>query len=203
MARQLPPSAAIEGLRQNLRYSLRTLGKSPGFTAVAVLTLALGIGANTAIFSVVNAALLRPLPYREPGRLITLGETRDRAIDTRQTSYPDYQDWIRTAKSFESLAGFSGGLFAMQAGSEPENIFSAQVTPDFFRTLGVKPLLGRDFVEADQRKDDPPVAILSHPMWRTEFGGDPWEPCPKPSFSPCLTCAAPASAFRYSDSCAP
>lgn len=156
---------------KNLRYSFRTLAKNRGFTAVAVITLALGIGANTAIFSVVYAALLRPLPYREPDRLITLSEARDRAADSQRSSYPDYQDWIHTAHSFESIAGYSGDAFTMQAGDEPKNTFAAQVTPNFFSTLGIRPAVGRDFVEADFQQKVPRVAILSHALWQAQFGG--------------------------------
>jgi hypothetical protein len=94
---------------RNLRYGSRMLRKSPGFTAVAILTLALGIGANTA-FLVVYSALLRPLPYRQPERLFTLGEGRRQFADSPQASYPDFLDWTRTAKSFESMAGYSGRI---------------------------------------------------------------------------------------------
>ena len=96
---------------RNLRYGSRMLRKSPAFTTVAILTLALGIGANTAIFSVVYSALLRPLPYRQPDRLFTLGEGRRQFAYSQQASYPDFLDWTRTAKSFESIAGYSGDAF--------------------------------------------------------------------------------------------
>jgi predicted permease len=157
---------------KNLRYSFRVLGKSPGFTVVAVLTLALGIGANTAIFSVVYAALLRPLPYLQPQQLVTLAETRHQNTNSNEASYPDFLDWKRTAKSFQSFAGFAGDAFTLSAGGEPKNTFAAQVTPNFFSTLGVKPMLGRDFVDGDVQADFPQVAILSHGLWQAEFGGD-------------------------------
>ena len=101
------------------------LRKNPGFTAVAILTLALGIGANTAIFSVVYAALLRPLPYQEPERLFTIGEARRQFTQSAQSSYPDYVDWTRTAKSFDSIAGYSGDAFTLVTGGEPKNTFAA------------------------------------------------------------------------------
>lgn len=163
-------------LSQNVRYALRTFLKSPGFTFVVVLTLALGIGANTAIFSVVYAALLRPLPYREPSRLFTLGESRTQHVistEIADTSYPDYLDWKRTAKSIQSFAGYSGDAFTLTGNGEPKIIFAAQVTPSFFSTLGVKPAMGRDFFDGEMQPDGPPVAILSYAFWRSEFGGDP------------------------------
>ena len=162
---------------QNLRYAIRTLRNNPGFALVVVLTLALGIGANTAIFSVVYSALLRPLPYREPGKLFHFGESRiqnDNSTNGAQASYPDYLDWKRTAKSVQSFAGYSGDAFTFSANGEPKNTFALQVTPNFFSTLGVRPALGRDFLENEmQVEDDPHVTILTDAFWRTEFGADP------------------------------
>ena len=163
-------------LTQNLRYAMRALWNSPGFTLVVVLTLALGIGANTAILSVVYSALLHPLPYRDPGKLFHLGESRsqsDNSANGAQASYPDYLDWKRTAKSIQSFASYSGDAFTLSANGEPKNIFAAQVTPSFFSTLGVKPALGRDFLDGEMREDGPPVTILTDGFWRTEFGADP------------------------------
>jgi putative ABC transport system permease protein len=162
-------------LQQNLRYAARFLRKSPGFTLVIVLTLALGIGANTAIFSVVYAALLRPLPYQRPSELLFLGESRDQYpnIDSAQASYPDFQDWKRAARSFQSLAGYSGDGFTFEAGGEPKLTIATQVTPNFFATLGVKPALGRDFLDNEDQPDGPHIAILSDRFWRSEFGANP------------------------------
>jgi len=160
---------------QNLRYAMRILSKSPGFTLVVVLTLALGIGANTAIFSVVYAALLRPLPYGDPTQLLFLGENRSQLetnIVATQVSYPDFQDWKKRAKTIQSFAGFSGDAFTIEAGGEPKNTFAAQVTPNFFSTLGVRPVLGRDFLDGEDQGDGPHVAILSDGFWRSEFGAD-------------------------------
>ena len=162
-------------LTQNLRYAVRALWNSPGFTMVVVLTLALGIGANTAIFSVVYSALLHPLPYRDPGKLFHLGESRsqsDNSANGAQASYPDYLDWKRAAKSIQSFAAYSGDAFTLSANGEPKNTFAAQVTPSFFSTLGIKPALGRDFLEGEMREDGPPVTILTDAFWRTEFGAD-------------------------------
>ena len=163
-------------LKQDFRYGLRMLRKSRGFTAVAVITLALAIGANTAIFSALYPALLRPLPYRQPDRLVTLGENRPQLPCCSYTSsYPDYLDWKQTAKSFASLAGFADDSFVLTGNGDPKTIYSAMVTPDFFSTLGVKPLLGRDFVAGEDMHEGsgPAVAILRYDFWRSDFGADP------------------------------
>ena len=163
----------MSGIRQDFRYGFRMLVKSPGFTAVAILTLALGIGASTAIFSVVYAALLRPLPYARPSRLITLGEVRSASELNWNASYPDYLDWKRQSRAFQSLAGFSRDGFIFRGGGEPQLLVGAQVTPNFFATLGVKPFLGRDFAAGEDVASGPKVAILGYGFWRTRFGGDP------------------------------
>jgi putative ABC transport system permease protein len=162
-------------LAQNLRYAVRLLRNSPGFALVVVLTMALGLGANSAIFSVVYSALLRPLPYREPAKLFHLGESRIQDANSAslaQTSYPDYLDWKSAAKSVQSFAAYSGDAFTLSANGEPKNTFAAQVTPSFFSTLGVKLALGRDFLENEMQSDGPHVAILANAFWRDEFGGD-------------------------------
>jgi putative ABC transport system permease protein len=161
-------------LMNNLRYAARALRGNPGFTIVAVLTLALGIGANTAIFSVVYAALLRPLPYREPDRLMAMGESREQLANIRmsQVSYPDYLDWRKQAKSFSSVAVYSGDAFTLRIAEEPANIFATQVSANFLSTLGVKPFLGRDFVDNDVQTDGLHAAILSYQFWQSDFGGD-------------------------------
>jgi putative ABC transport system permease protein len=169
----------IENLSRDLRYSVRTLRQAPVFALVATLTLALGIGSNTAIFSVVQAALLRPLPYAQPDRLISLGEVRLRdvpdplAMSTWNVSYPDFLDWRTQSKSFESLAGFSGDGFALRGVAEPESVAAVQATINFFSTLGVKPQLGRDFYPGEDDASGPRVAILMHSFWKSRFRGDP------------------------------
>lgn len=170
---------SVENLLHDIRYGFRMLRNNPGFSVVAIVTLALGIGANTAIFSVVDAALIRPLPYWQPNRLITLGEVRPQEgksseSDTRiwNASYPDYLDWTRQSKSFESLAGFSGDFFTLYGTGEPEQIFGAQATINFFSTLGVKPFLGRDFAVGEDIAAGPKVAILSYGSWIRRFGAD-------------------------------
>jgi putative ABC transport system permease protein len=159
---------------QNLRYAVRTLLKNPGFTVIAVLTLALGIGANAAIFSVVYSALLRSLAYRDPGRLVTLAEGRRQAGDQAfVSSYPDFLDWRRMAKSYQSLAGFGGDGFTLIGNGDPKSVNAVQVTTNLLSTLGVRPILGRDFVDGEDKPDGPHVALLAYGFWRSEFGGDP------------------------------
>ena len=169
----------IENLLSDVRYGLRILFGNPGFSIVAILTIALGIGANTAIFSVVYAALIRPLPYSQPGRLITLTEVRPQEgqaaganSQSWVSAYPDYLDWTRQGKSFQALAGFSGDGFVLHGAGEPEPIFAAQATVNFFSTLGVRPFLGRDFAVGEDIAAGPKVAILSYGSWIRRFGGD-------------------------------
>lgn len=170
----------LERLRQDARFGIRMLRKAPGFTAVAILTLALGTGATTAIFSVVYAALLRPLPYEKPSSLITLGEIRGSLelgsqLDTQywNASYPDYLDWTRQSKAFQSLAGFSGDAFTIRTAGESGFLPAGEATINFFSTLGVKPILGRDFAAGEDIPKGPSVAILTYGYWKSRFGGDP------------------------------
>src|SRR6202451_1443754 len=129
----------MNALWKNVQYGMRVLAKSPAFTPVAVLTLALGIGANAAIFSVVYSALLRPLPYYQPERLVTLGEgrtqTRDNDAVSRNASYPDFVDWKKAAKSYSSLTAYGFDAFTLAGNGEPKAVFATQVMPNFFATL--------------------------------------------------------------------
>ncbi len=163
-------------LSQDFRYGLRMLRKSPGFTAVTVITLALAIGANTAIFSVVYPVLLRPLPFRDPDRLVTVGESRHQTgCCSYIASYPDFLDWQRSAKSFQSLAGFADDAFTLTGNGEPKTMFCAMVSTNFFSTLGVSPVLGRDFAAGEDLPEGsgPTVAILSYEFWHSDFSSDP------------------------------
>ncbi|HEV2349248.1 MAG TPA: ABC transporter permease [Terriglobia bacterium] len=155
----------------DFRYGVRTLAKSPGFTSLAVLTLALGIGANTSIFSVVNAVLLRPLPFRDSGRLMVLSETNERQPHV-SVSYPNYFDWRQQNHVFEDMASFQPRDFNLAGVSEPENIGGAAVSSSLLRTLGIKPLLGRDFIPEEDKKGAEPVVMLSHGLWQRRFGGE-------------------------------
>ncbi|HEY4741733.1 MAG TPA: ABC transporter permease [Candidatus Acidoferrales bacterium] len=159
---------------QDARYALRMLLKSPGFTLIAIITLALGIGANAAIFSVVYVSLLRPLPYSHSEQLVTLAESRlPTSEDAFNVSYPDLMDWRKMTRSFQSLTAYGFDAFTFSGNGDPKNVFAAQVLPNFFSTLGVKPMLGRDFVDGEDKPDGPYVVILSYRTWRSDFGGDP------------------------------
>jgi predicted permease len=164
----------LENILRDLRYGTRILRQNPGFTAVAILTMALGIGANTAIFSVVYAALLRPLPYVQPDRIVTLGETRARThLADSNSSYPDYIDWTQQSKSFESLGGYVNDQFIFTGKGDPETLQGGKSTATFFKTLGVKMALGSDFLPGDDLPAAPKVAIVSHAFWQQRLGGDP------------------------------
>ncbi len=157
----------------DLRYAFRQLLKQPGFTLVAVLALALGIGANTAIFSVVHAVLLRPLPYPEPEKLIVLRE-KTSTFPNGSVSYPNYLDWREGQRSFTDLALLrrNNVNFALAGGeSVPERIGAAQITWNFLAVLGVQPKLGRDFREADDVPNAAKVALISEALWQRQFGG--------------------------------
>jgi putative ABC transport system permease protein len=159
----------------DLRYAIRMLAKAPGFTIIAVVALALGIGANTAIFSVVNAVLLQPLPYPEPDNLLLLRE-RTPTFPSGSVAYPNYLDWREGQRSFTDIALLrrSNVNFASTGGeTEPERIPGAQVSWNFMAVLGLKPRLGRDFTEADDVPNAHKVAIVTPEFWQKRFGGAP------------------------------
>ena len=161
----------IDTLLQDVRYALRTLAQSPAFTLVVVLTLALGIGANTAIFSVVKGVLLTSLPYKDPSRLMVVWESN--GTSTRNVVNPaNYMDWHDRATSFSGLAllSWAGLTFT---GDHAERVAGRAVTPDFFAVLGATPLLGRTFNEEESRPNSPRVIVLSEALWRRRFGADP------------------------------
>jgi len=160
-------------LWQDLRYGLRTLTKSPGFTVVAVFTLALGIGANTAIFTVVDAALLRGLPYQSPERLFHLWErTPQSEFPQREFSYPDYQDYQQN-QVFTALAGYTGGGGIITGRGEPERVFAPSASANFFTTLGVEPIIGRTFQPGEDKPGADRTTVLTYGLWQRMFGGDP------------------------------
>ena len=162
-------------LTQDLRYTLRWLLKSPGFTAAAVLTLALGIGANSAIFSVVNAVLLRPLPYPQSDRLVRIWDTNDERGEEGANVNPNtFLDWRQNARSFESMAGFVSTHYALAAdGGEPERVPGYAVTSSFFPLLGARALHGRTFLPGEDRPGSPRLVLLSHQLWVRRFRSDP------------------------------
>jgi predicted permease len=154
---------------QDLRYTLRMLAKSPGFAAVAILTLALGIGANTAIFSIVNGVLLNPLPFPHPQELTVLYEHTPND-ETSSISYPNFLDWQRTNSTFASMAAYRHEDFNVTASGEPERVRGGMVSAEFFPILGVKPLLGRVFSRDEDRQGAAPVVLLAEGFWQRRFG---------------------------------
>ena len=159
---------------QDLRFALRTLVKYRGFTAVAVLTLAIALGANTAIFSVVNAVLLRPLPFEAPERLVNvLAVLTIDGGDFPVVSHPNYTDLRKQTKTLEYVAAYGRGRSYLMEGDEPEPLVGLSVSANVFPMLGVKPILGRVFTEAEDRAGGPRVLVISHELWQRRFGGDP------------------------------
>jgi predicted permease len=160
--------------KSDLVYAIRGLRKKPLFTAAAVLTLALGMGANSAIFTVVYAVLLRPLPYPAPDRLMTLWSYNPRqGYDKDVSGYPNFEDWRRLSTSFDGMAAYFGGNYTLTGAGDPAQVRGALVTPGFFETLGVAPALGRTFGPREGMAGGERVAILSHGLWQTRFGADP------------------------------
>ena len=164
----------FESLFQDVRLALRTLRKSPGFSAMAVLTLALAIGPCTSIFSVVNAVLLRPLPYKDADRLVLLWGTGGHTANRDQISFTDLQDWRRGSQSFEEMANFHSFVYTMTEQGETQRVRALEVGDGYFRVMqAAPPLLGRFFVPHDFEPGGQRVAILSHDFWQQKFGGDP------------------------------
>jgi len=168
----------MHAVLQDFRYAFRMLAKQPAFTGIAVLTLALGIGANTAIFSVVNAVLLRPLPYPQSEQLILLRErlTGPNGFESGSVSYPNYLDWRAEERSFTDLALVRAegvNLSGTDAASPPERIRAARVTANYLSILQVAPRLGRDLVAKDDQPGAAKVALISERLWRNRFGALP------------------------------
>ena len=160
----------MQTLWQDLRYGLRMLLQHPSVTVIAVVTLALGIGANTAIFSVVNAVLLRPLPYPNADRLVAVAETSLESPDI-SVAYPDYLDWRAQQTVFEEMSARmpTGGIIS--GANEPERVLGRHVTSSFFSTLGVQPVVGRAFTDAEDKPGVPPVMVISYGLWQRQLGG--------------------------------
>ncbi len=162
----------METLRHDILYALRIMRKSPGFALVAILTLALGIGANTAIFSVVSAVLLNPLPFHDANRLV-VAYTRDKQFERSSISYPNFLDWARDNHSFSSLAAYRSDTFNLTGMGEPERLRTVMISADFFGILDVKPVLGRTFLAQEDRAGAQPVVMLSGAFWAAKFGSSP------------------------------
>jgi putative ABC transport system permease protein len=164
----------MESLWQDFRYAVRMLAKNPVFTAVAVIALALGIGANTAIFSVVNGVLLQPLPYPQPEQLMMVWlDNRRQGIRDDITSWPNYTDWRDQNKTFQGMAGYRTTRLNLTGTGEPEELSSVMVTGNFFSIMGINPAMGRGFTAEEEQPGKDNVVILSHGLWQRRFGGDP------------------------------
>ncbi len=162
----------METLLQDIRYGIRMLRKSPGFAVVAVITLALGIGANTAIFSVVNGVLLNPLPYPQPDQLVALYQRTPNFAEA-SIPYPNFLDWRRENHSFSDMAAYRHDDFNLTGVGEPERLQGEMVSASFFPVLGVKPVLGRTFMESEDLLGGAPVALISENLWRRKFASSP------------------------------
>ncbi len=164
----------LEDLVSDVRFGLRTLARSPAFAAIAILTIGLGIGANTAVFSVVNGVILRPLPYPEPERVLHVGWDWNGNGSVMGAMSPFKFTWLREqTRAFESLATWRTGTPSLGPRGEDGAVTAVRVSDDFFRVIGFQPLLGRAFTAEEQSPGGPAVAILSNALWRTRFGGDP------------------------------
>src|SRR5258708_7581042 len=165
----------METLLQDIRYGFRTLVKYPGFTFVAVIALALGIGANTAIFSVVNVVLLRQLPYENPDRLVTIWENKLSDEGTRSQDSPvTFSDWRDQKQIFEGATGWWYPQINLTTpGAEPERVHTIDATDDFFTVLGAKPIMGRTFLPGEDKPGQPYIAVISSGLWQRRFGSDP------------------------------
>jgi predicted permease len=174
MYRDARGAAWIDRLVQDARYAVRTLLATPAFTLVIVATLALGIGANSAIFSVVHAVILRELPYAAPDRLVMVWETdRDSGTERESASVPDYFDFRERARSFEELAAFRLAPMNRTGDGAPQRVWSARVSGEFLHTMGITPMMGRDFVPAEMVAGGPPAVLVGERYWRSQLGGDP------------------------------
>jgi hypothetical protein len=160
----------IDALSQDLRYALRQLRKNRAFTAVAVITLALGIGANTAIFSMVQGVMLARLPYVEANRLVAVWESNPR-FPRVWNSYPNFQDWQRSARSFQQMAAFRKQAVDLTFPGAASNVRASQISSGFFSTLGTQLLLGREFTRQEDQPGGPPEVVIGDRLWWERFGG--------------------------------
>ena len=168
------PRALMEKLLQDIRFGFRQLIKQPGFAALAIISMALGIGANTSIFSLVDTALLRPLAVKEPSQLVELYGTLHNGADWSLQSYPNYKDYRDRNTVFSGLFVYRVVVSSLTVNNSSQRVWGYLVSGNYFDVLGVKPMLGRAFLpEEDQTPDSHPVAVISHSCWQHRFGGDP------------------------------
>lgn len=163
---------AVEDLLREVRYALRSLRKAPSIAIAAVLTLALGIGANTAIFSVLEEVVLRPLPYEHPNRLVAVLLYNRTLKYPTYLSYPDFLDWRQQSRSFDQMAAFQPQAFDLSSPGRPEHIEGQEISSNFFQTLGVRPALGHDLLPETDRTGGVPAAVISYRLWQDRFGGN-------------------------------
>ena len=159
-------------LRQDFAYTARMLRRAPAFAITAVVIVALGIGATTAAFSLADFVLIRPLPFRDADRLVKVWERRP-GFPRMELSPSNYRDWKRVARSFETFAAYRGLSVNLVGGGEPQRLDGGSFTADVLPALGVSPMLGRAFTDADDREGAPGTVLLSYRLWQTQFGGDP------------------------------
>jgi len=162
----------MTGLLQDLRYAVRQFFKTPGLTAVVVITIGLGVGANTALFSVVNGVLLNPLPYPQPEQLVALRESKAN-FDFGSIPYPNFRDWQKDNRTFSSMAVWRNSAFSLTGRAEPEQVSGQFVSSDFFSIFGVKPLMGRAIAPGEDEIGAAPIALISEGLWRRKFGSAP------------------------------
>jgi MacB-like periplasmic core domain len=165
-------SATMRDILRDLKYALRQLRRSLGFTGVVVVTLALGIGANSAIFSVVNGVLLNPLPFPQPDQLVALHENKP-GFEGGSVSCPNFRDWQKENRTFSAMAVARPNAFSLTGAGEAEQINSQYVSSDFFSLLGVKPLLGRTFAPGEDQVGAAPLALVSEGFWKRKLGAEP------------------------------
>src|ERR1043166_3649138 len=162
----------MDQLIKDIRFAFRSLWRQPGFATIAVLTLALGIGANTALFSVVNSVLLNPLPYPQPAQLITLHQSKPN-FAPGAIPYPNFRDWQKENQTFAAMAISRGTSFSLLGTGEAEQVDGRWVSAVFFSVLGVRPALGRDFAPGEDERGVAPVVLISADLWRRKFSGAP------------------------------
>ena len=170
--RSMWSGAALEDFGQDLRYGVRMLAKSPGFALIAILTLALGIGANSAIFSVVNGVLLNPLPFPQPEQLVSLFTEMPNFKDG-SISYPNFEDWRRMNRSFSAMAVYRSAGFNLSGHGEPDRLHGEMISAGFFETLGVNPFLGRTFSPEEDQLGANPTVMITEGLWKRKYGADP------------------------------
>jgi len=172
--REVWNAAWLEQLAQDARYALRILRKSPGFTLVAVLTLALAIGANTAIFSVVNAVMLKPLPFQQPNRIVQVAEKNDKLnLPIFAASVLNFLSWREQTQTFKELGALAVSNYTLTGSGEPEQLTGNRISPALTRVLGISPLVGRAFTDDEEKLGAAPVAMIGEGLWKRRFGADP------------------------------